>query len=258
VTLKDALALRDREVISLVGGGGKTSLMFALGRELASRLKGVILTTTTKIWEPRASQEFDLFLSDQISEIKKWVTKSLQARSCLLIAEKRMENGKLQGIPLTWADEIHFLPGVSVIIVEADGAAGRSLKAPREGEPVLPPSTTLLVPVVGIDVIGCPLEEEFVFRSEIATRILNISKGRAVTNEMVAGLLPEIMKGRPEETRVIPFINKTDLPGGLDKGRELAKVLLSLRQVRIEKVILGQAKNCPVVKEIVSASSGKG
>jgi probable selenium-dependent hydroxylase accessory protein YqeC len=148
-------------------------------------------------------------------------------------------------------EEIHSLPGVSIIVVEADGAAGRSLKAPREGEPVLPANTTLLVPVVGIDVLDYPLNEEHVFRSEIAARLLNISKGRPVTKEIIAGLLPEIIKGRPEGARVIPFINKVDLPGGLEKGKELANVLQSLGQVQVERVVLGQAQNSPVVKEIV-------
>jgi probable selenium-dependent hydroxylase accessory protein YqeC len=251
MTLTDALAIRDREVISLVGGGGKTALMFALGKELSSRLKGVILTPTTNIWEPVTSPDFALFLSDQISEIKKWVIESLKVHPCLLIATERLERGKLQGMAPFWVEEIHSLPGVSAIIVEADGAAGRSLKAPRAGEPVLPPNTTLLVPVVGIDVLGCPLDEEHVFRSEIAVRVLNVSKGRVVTNEMVAGLLPKIIQGRPEGARVIPFINKIDLPGGMEKGRKLGKVLLSIRQVKIARVILGQARNFPVVKEIV-------
>lgn len=251
MTLTDALAIRDREVISLVGGGGKTALMFALGKELSSRLKGVILTTTTKIWEPVTSPDFALYLSDQISEIKKWVMESLAAHPCLLIATQRLEKGKLQGMAPPWVEEIHSLPGVSVIIVEADGAAGRSLKAPRAGEPVLPLNTTLLVPVLGIDVLGCPLDEEHVFRSEIAVRVLNVSRGGAVTNEVVAGLLPKIIQGRPEDARVIPFINKIDLPGGMEKGRKLGKVLLSIRQVQMERVILGQARNFPVVKEIV-------
>lgn len=257
MTLTDALAIRDREVISLVGAGGKTAIMFALGKELSSRLKGVILTTTTKIWEPATSPDFALFLSGKISEIKKWVSKSLEAHPCLLVAAERLESGKLQGIPPPWVKEIQSLPGVSAIIVEADGAAGRSLKAPREGEPVWPPNTTLLVPVVGIDVLGWPLDEEHVFRSEIAARVLHMSKRSPVTNEMVTGLLRETIKDRPEDARVIPFINKMDLPGGLEKGRKLAKVFLSLRQVEIERVILGQAQRSPAVKEIVRPSSGQ-
>ncbi len=61
MTLEEAFSLKKREVISLVGGGGKTSLFFALGKELSSRGKGIILTTTTKIWEPAASPHFTLF-----------------------------------------------------------------------------------------------------------------------------------------------------------------------------------------------------
>ena len=251
MTLTEALGIKNREVISLVGGGGKTALMFALGRELSSRMKGVVLTTTTKIWEPTPTPDFALFLSDQNSEIKKWVTKYLEAYPFLLIANKRLESGKLQGVAPSWVEEIHSLPGVSIIVVEADGAAGRSLKAPREEEPVLPANTTLLVPVVGIDVLDYPLDEEHVFRSEIAARLLNISKGKPVTKEIIAALLSEIIKGRPEGARVIPFINKVDLPGGLEKGKELANVLQSLGQVQVERVVLGQAQNFPVVKEIV-------
>jgi len=256
VTLTDALGIKDREVIGLAGGGGKTAIMFALGKELSSRLKGVVLSTTTKIWEPAISADFALFLSDQISEIKKWISKSLEAHPCLLVSAKRLESGKLQGIPSSWVEEIHSLQGVSVIIVEADGAAGRSLKAPREGEPVWPPNATLLVPVVGIDVLGWPLDEEHVFRSEIAARVLHLSRGTAVTNEMIAGLFRQILKDRPRNARVVPFINKIDLPGGLEKGLKLAKALLSLREVEIERVVLGQARSFPPVQEVVWPSSG--
>ena len=256
LTLAGALAIRESEVISLAGGGGKTTLLFALGRELSSRKEGVVLTTTTKIWEPAPSSDFALFISDQISEVEKWILKNLGASPYLLIAAARLANGKLQGIAPSWVEKIHSLPGVSVIIVEADGAAGRSLKAPRAGEPVWPPNTTLVVPVVGIDVLGRPLDEEHVFRSEIASRVLNLPRGTAVTPEMIAGLLSEILKGSPEEARVIPFINKIDLPDGLEKGRELAKVLFSIPQARRERVILGQAHHSPVVKEIVWPSPG--
>jgi probable selenium-dependent hydroxylase accessory protein YqeC len=257
MTLAGALAIRGGEVISLVGGGGKTTLLFALGRELSSRRKGVILTTTTKIWEPVPSADFALFLSGQISEIKTWIAQSLETYPCLLIAAGRLASGKLQGIAPSWAEEIISLPAVSAILVEADGAAGRSLKAPREGEPVLPPNTTLLVPVVGIDVLGRLLEEENVFRSEIAARILKKPKGSPVTCEMIAALLRELIKGKPSTARVIPFLNKMDLPGGLEKGRRLAQILLSPGEAKIEKVILGQARESPGAKEIVFPSGAE-
>ena len=46
-TLSDTLHLYKTGVISLIGAGGKTSLMFKLAKEL-SQLKHRVLTTTTK------------------------------------------------------------------------------------------------------------------------------------------------------------------------------------------------------------------
>ena len=251
MTLTDAFSIKEREVISLVGAGGKTSLMFALGNELSAKRKGTLLTTTTKIWEPAPSPSFALFLSEQISEMKKWVLKNLGQYPYLVIARKKLDDGKLQGILPEWSEELLSLADVSSIIVEADGAAGRSLKAPREGEPVLPKNTTLLVPVVGIDVLGRPLDEQYVFRSEIAARILNLAIGTTVTEEMITRLLAEIIKNRPEKARVIPFINKVDVPGGLEKARNLAQGLLVMARPKIERITLGQAQHFRAVKEII-------
>jgi len=249
--LEEAFALKDREVISLVGAGGKTTLMFALGKELPSHHKGIILTTTTKIWKPAASPHFALFLSDQFSEIKRWVIENVDKYPCLLIAQEKLDNGKLQGIHPQWVEEFQSFKDISTIVVEADGAAGRSLKAPREGEPVVPQNTSLLVPMVGIDVLGCPLDEQHVFRSEIAAKLVNLPAGSRVTEEIIATLVAETIKNRPDKARVIPFINKVDIPGGLEQARNLARFLLGIDRGKIERVLLGQAQGDPVVKEII-------
>jgi len=105
---------------------------------------------------------------------------------------------------------------------------------------------------VGIDVLGRPLDEQYVFRSQIAARILNAALGTTVTEEMIARLLAELIKNRPGKTRVIPFINKTDLPGGPEKARGLAAHLLKTGGLKFERVVLGQARYSPVVEEIIS------
>jgi len=253
MTLIEALALKDREVISLVGGGGKTTLLFALGHELAAHRKGVILTTTTKIREPAVSS-FGFFLAPHLSAMMEWIGQNRERHPFLLVGRERLANGKLQGVPPQWVDKIYSLEGVSVIVVEADGAAGRPLKAPREGEPVVPDCTTLLIPVLGIDGLGCPLDEHYVFRSEIAARLLHRPMGSIVTTEIIASLVAEAVKNRPKGAIVIPFINKIDLTDGLEKARNLAQVLLSMPEPKIERVLLGQARHSPVVKEICSHS----
>jgi len=250
--LEGAFSLRDREVISLVGSGGKTTLMFALGKELSLNRKGIILTTTTKIREPAPSLSSALLLSDKLAKVKEGVEKNWDRYPYLLIAQGKLDSGKLQGIPPEWIGELHFLKEISVIVVEADGAAGRPLKAPREGEPAIPASTSLLVPMVGIDGLGCPLNEQYVFRSAVAARLLHLEVGSRVTEEVIASLLAEIIKTRPAKARVIPFINKVDFPDHLKKARNLASLLLRLPGAQIERVLLGQAQSFPFVRESVS------
>jgi probable selenium-dependent hydroxylase accessory protein YqeC len=253
MTLAEAFSIGEREVISLVGAGGKTTLLYALGRELSSLRCGVILTTTTKIFEPEPSPFFLQFLSPELGAVKKWVAENLHRHQSLLLARERLPNGKLVGMPPEWVDKLFAVEEISIIITEADGAAGRPLKAPRDGEPVIPDSTTLIVPVMGIDGMGRPLDEETVFRSAIASRLLNLPIGSTVTEEAVAHLMLELIKQGPVGARVIPLINKVDIPGGREKAEKLASHILSLDPPGIRRVVLGQLQHAPAVEAIVTA-----
>jgi probable selenium-dependent hydroxylase accessory protein YqeC len=252
LTLAEAFQLKDREVISLVGGGGKTTLMFSWGRELANLHGGVILTTTTKIWEPGPSPDFVSMVSSGFIPLREWIVRNLSTHPCLLIARSRLPTGKWEGLPAEWIEEIMKIPEVSCILLEADGAKGHSLKAPREGEPVVPLNTTLLVPVVGIDALGCPLDENHVFRSKLAMEILKKPEGTILNEERIARLLAATMKGCPEGVRVIPFINKIDSPCDLERGRKLGQALFNIPDQKIERVVLGQAQKAPIVKGVIS------
>ena len=54
--------MKERELITLVGAGGKTTLMFALANELLAGHKKIITTTTTKIYPPEPGQSPALIL----------------------------------------------------------------------------------------------------------------------------------------------------------------------------------------------------
>ena len=56
--LSPLLGLADSQIITFIGGGGKTSLMNTLGKEFASHGYPTLLTTTTHIMKPD-------FLSDE-------------------------------------------------------------------------------------------------------------------------------------------------------------------------------------------------
>jgi len=253
--LKEALDIRPGEVVSLVGGGGKTTLMFALARELASGGDCVVTTTTTKILEPSPSETPLLLLETDEGELMRLLLDNLDKHRHITLASEKLASGKLNGISPEFVVKLAGLSQVSFIVVEADGAAHRSLKAPNPTEPVIPFNTSLVIPVVGIDAVGCRLTEKDVFRPEIVSNLLGLPLGEVISPDAIAFLVTHhqgIIKGSPERARIVPFINKMDLDKGLSKGRELADKILAMRHPQIERVVLGQAQSPEPVIEVVS------
>jgi probable selenium-dependent hydroxylase accessory protein YqeC len=255
MTLKEALDIRPGEVVSLVGGGGKTTIMFALAGELASGGDFVVTTTTTKIFEPSPSEAPLLLLETDEEELMRLLLDNLGKHKHITLASEKLSSGKLNGVSSEFVVKLAGLNQVSCIVVEADGAAHRSLKAPNPTEPVIPINTSLVIPVVGIDALGCRLTEKDVFRPEIVSDLLGLPLGEVISAESIAFLITHrqgIIKGSPEEARIVPFINKMDLDRGLSKGRDLADKILAMRHPQIERVVLGQAQSAEPVIEVVS------
>ncbi len=253
--LKDALGIADKEVICLVGGGGKTTLMFALAKELATAGSCVITTTTTKILEPSPSETEKLILNDDEDALMRQLLKEINNCRHVTVAREKLPSGKLTGITTRMAAALARLERVSHIIIEADGAARHSLKAPNETEPVVPSNTSLVIAVAGIDALGEMLVEENVFRAGIAVRLLNVPPGTVISARLMAKLIMHpagILKESPRSARIIPFINKVDVENGLAKARQVASEILAMEDPRIAAVLLGQAQCPDPVVEIMS------
>ncbi|MFC1917084.1 selenium cofactor biosynthesis protein YqeC [Chloroflexota bacterium] len=252
--LAQAIILQQGEVISLVGGGGKTTLMFALARELVTDGHLVITTTTTVIQEPLPGQTPLLLIEKDEEKLLELVSEHIMAYRHVTLAMERLFPEKLKGIRPELVLKLGDLEKQPYIIVEADGAAQRPLKAPSATEPVLPPNTTLVIPVIGIDALGSPLNELNVFRAGIAARLLGSPIGRVISAEDITTLLTHtngITRGTPENARVIPFINKIETAADLERGTVLAEEILKHKHPRIKQVILGSARSvAPIVKII--------
>ncbi|MFC2048315.1 selenium cofactor biosynthesis protein YqeC [Chloroflexota bacterium] len=188
-SLKEALGIYPGEVISLVGAGGKTTLMFALARELASSDSCVITTTTTKILESLPSQTPLLLVEKDEEELMRLLLQNLDKYWHISLASERLASGKLNGISSELVVKLANLNHVSYIIVEADGAACKPLKASNLTEPVIPDNTSLVISVVGIDALGCRLTEESVFRPEIVAKLLGVPLGSVISAESIAFLI---------------------------------------------------------------------
>jgi probable selenium-dependent hydroxylase accessory protein YqeC len=252
--LTGALGIKAKEVISLVGAGGKTTLMFRLAKELSLGGKRVVTTTTTKILEPASGETGSLFVDSDGERIKDFLRGHLDQYAHITIARERLESGKLKGVSPNLVDELWRLLGIDAILIEADGAAGRPVKAPRENEPVIPTSTTLVVAMLGVDGMERELNEENVFQAERVSHITGIPIEERLTDEAMALLMthPEgIFKGIPSSSRVVAFLNKVDIPNGVVKAKSIAQKILDKKHRQIERIVLGQLKKEPPVIEVM-------
>jgi probable selenium-dependent hydroxylase accessory protein YqeC len=252
--LSESLGLKAREMISLAGAGGKTTLMFRLAKELFLKGKRVVTTTTTKILEPASGETVSLFVNLDEEELKQFVHKHLDEYKHITIARERLESGKLKGVSSDLVNDFWSSNEIDYIIIEADGAAGRPVKAPREGEPVIPSSTTLVVAILGVDGVEMGVNEENVFQVERVSKLTGIPIGKKMTDEAMAILMthPEgIFKGTPSSSRVIAFLNKVDIPNGVVKGKGIARKIIERKHLQIERVVLGQLKSESPVVDVI-------
>jgi probable selenium-dependent hydroxylase accessory protein YqeC len=254
--LKESLGLGERENISLVGAGGKTTLMYLLGKALSANGYRVITTTTTKILEPEPDDTPYLSLGESHETI---LTK-VDHHGHVTVASRRLASGKLKGIPPQQVDELWKSGRADYLIVEADGAARKPLKAPAPYEPVIPVSTGVVITLVGVDGFNAQLSEETVFRSDIFSRLTGLSQGEKITFEAISVLFTHpngLVRGAPSSARIVPFVNKVDLNKGLRKARQFARLILDSRDPRIDRVVLGQVQSDPPIVEVICRKVAK-
>lgn len=238
-----ALNVQSKNVVAFVGGGGKTTAMFQLARELVAQNKRVVTTTTTRIFTAQIQLAPKHVLANDKAQMLRDVAVTLRDSPHVLVNGATVENGKTFGIPPEWVDELIALDKVDVVLVEADGSRMRAFKAPAEHEPVVPQSTTLLVPVVGADVLGKFLNEENVHRAGLVAQLAGIAQGTPLEVQHLARVLAHPrggLKNRPAQARVIPLINKVETDEQQANALEIARQLLGHDD--IQAVAIGAVK----------------
>lgn len=180
------LGLADSQIITFIGGGGKTSLMNTLGKEFASHGYPTLLTTTTHIMKPD-------FLSDesyienedlgQLSNIFTNLKKNTLPLAALGIPEKVVNsNIKWRSPSSDFCKKIaEFSKKFSTknpykflkILCEGDGSKRLPIKLPKDGEPVFFPKTDTVIGVIGLSCLGKPIKETL-FRYELLPNLTSL------------------------------------------------------------------------------------
>ena len=213
LALHEALGISRPAVFATVGGGGKTTVLFALAAEWAEAGgEGLtVLTTTTKMTIPGEGRKLplaigrdDAFRAGALDDIRS------RGLSSAVVGTGRGDRERVLGVDPSWPRRAVDAGLASLVGVEADGSKGRPFKAPAIHEPVIPEGVDVVAAVIGAGVLGRPLDERSAHRPEIVAQVAGAQIGDEVTPELAARVLMSAdggRKGVPESAEFVVLVS---------------------------------------------------
>jgi molybdenum cofactor cytidylyltransferase len=220
------LPISPKNRLAFVGAGGKTTGMFRLAYELEPAL----VTTSTHLgaWQASYADRHIIWKEDDpLPDIES----TLCSGVTLITGALEGDTGRLLGLSLNQLAKLDALAGYHdlPILVEADGARLRPLKAPAAHEPVIPPYTDLAIVFAGLSALGKPLTSDWVHRPDRFTALTGLGQGQPISLGSLASMLTHSeggKKGIPARASRVVFLNQADTADLQSAGQELARMLL--------------------------------
>lgn len=163
--------------ICLVGGGGKTTVMYELAAAWAACGRKVLVLTSTHILRPVDGS----FAANVPAVQNLW-----QQGRYAVIGTPELATGKLTAPPQDLYEALKLQ--ADVILCEADGSRHHPCKVPAEHEPVLLPDSDIVLAVAGMDALGRPLAQ-VCQRPQLAAALLGCSLDSVIDAQMLVALL---------------------------------------------------------------------
>lgn len=239
---QEIFGLKKGTVLSIVGGGGKTTSLHSMATELKNKGMTVLITTTTAIINP----EIEGRIIDKlfIGQIDQLLSVRPQSGTITAAAWKRIDNaGKLKGFGEDMISEIKKASHYDVILVEADGSAGRPIKAPAIHEPPIPSCSDVICGIIGLDCLHKTLDEKTVHRPACFASVTGISERGIITEKGIARLCTAksgLFKNAPENAKRIVLLNKADTPKLEEKAEKIAEEIVQTKNpvVAIDSILV--------------------
>jgi probable selenium-dependent hydroxylase accessory protein YqeC len=187
--LSDLIDLPTGPLVAIVGAGGKTTTMYTLARELAQRGKRVITTTTTQIFYPGPGETDKLIVASETYVLLNAMKEAWQQYQRVTAVGTVLRTEKLAGLKPEQPYELLVKSGADAVIVEADGARHRMIKAPAEHEPVIPLQTNVALLLLSAEAINRPLSDSTAHRPELVARVTGINVGDILSPAVIARLI---------------------------------------------------------------------
>lgn len=190
-----------KHTICLVGGGGKTTVMYELAAAWAACGRKVLVLTSTHILQPADGS----FAADVPAVQNLW-----QQRRYAVIGTPEFATGKLTLPPQSVYEALKLQ--ADVILCEADGSRHHPCKVPAEHEPVLLPDCDMVLAVAGMDALGNSLQQACQ-RPQLAAELLGCSAEKILDAQMLTVMLLSEQGARKNVGKRAYYIvlNKCDL-----------------------------------------------
>lgn len=236
------LIINRHKIITLIGGGGKTGLMYLWARSLQAAGYSVVTTTTTKL-SARDCPGIEFHTARSLSDAILLLSGEPDPKQIRTIHSGYLPAvDKLAGLPATWIDILSKEYPQTIFLVEGDGAARHSVKGHLPHEPVIPETSTLLIPVIGLDVLGKPVSAACVHRPEVFCHVTGALPGQPITSAEIhkvmfspSGYLSHVPLG----ISIIPFLNKAENENTWKLGFELTQGFLAANYAGLNQVLIG-------------------
>lgn len=211
--LAETLGIARDDRLAAIGGGGKMTLLEELGMEWARAGGRPVLLPTARIFKPEEIEQTGLrrLVLPQARSV--WPVLDVPPGELLLLGRRSERPGLLGSIAADEIDHVVRSARADLLLIKADGARGRSLKAHRENEPVVPFGTTVVLAMAGLDAWGADLGPDVVHRAELFAERWGMRLGERLEDEAFLRPLADPRGYRaavPAGARYVVFLNKAD------------------------------------------------
>jgi probable selenium-dependent hydroxylase accessory protein YqeC len=256
VRLSDFFQRFRGEVITVVGSGGKTSLLWFLARCFAGDGgRRVLVTTTTKMGAP----DFNAGLFDYFIDGSHVIdgshgngggfgNNSITPEPGVTFAGSH-EDGSRKTAALPFDVLSSLIRCFDVTLIEGDGSRTLPLKGWADYEPVVVPDTTVTVGIMPLWPVGMPVSEAVVHRLPLFTALTGAEKGDILTAAHAAAAITGVRDGirrrglfaEARGKRVL-FFNQVETGDALRQAREVAALVSAAPETSLDTVIAGSVK----------------
>lgn len=214
-------------LIAFVGAGGKTTAMFHLARELqTTNGLPIIVTATTHLGVWQTSLADQHIIANAIEDLN-----NREFRNITLVTGAIGQDDRTAGVSNEIVSRLrNDAQKLSTpLLIEADGARQKLLKAPDVHEPAIPDFVEMVAAVASLAALNKPLTGENVHRPEIFSNLSGLKIRELITSNAIVQVLTHPnggLKNIPPQARRAALLTQADTPELQSAGGKMAEAVL--------------------------------